>query len=273
MREVMLHSASDILPLNGTGQGENDPGLILALVRFGDMPCVLLGQDRRGQTTRSPLGPGALREARRGMRLAAELNLPLVTVIDTAGAALSKEAEEGGLAGEIARCIADMVSLDVPTISLLLGQGTGGGALALIPADRVLAARHGWLSPLPPEGASAILHHDIAYGPDMATRRGIRPSDLQAIGIVDLVMSKAQTCRRIGGLRLFARRCPCGSGRLERGGDRRPRGAAPAQKCSGGKSELSSWARWATLSARSAGLGWARSPAVRIIATPLTERR
>jgi len=188
VREVMFHSASDVLPLNGTGQGEVDPGLILALVRFGDMPCVLLGQDRRGQTTRSPLGPGALREARRGMRLAAELNLPLVTVIDTAGAALSKEAEEGGLAGEIARCIADMVSLDVPTISLLLGQGTGGGALALIPADRVLAAQHGWLSPLPPEGASAILHHDIAHAPDMAARQGIRSSDLLASGIVDEVI-------------------------------------------------------------------------------------
>ena len=75
------------------------------------MPCVLLGQDRHGQTPEAPLGPGALRQARRGMRLAAELNLPLVTVIDTAGAALSREAEERGLAGEIARCIADMVAL------------------------------------------------------------------------------------------------------------------------------------------------------------------
>lgn len=89
------------------------------------MPCVLLGQDRRGQTPTTPLGPAALREARRGMRLAQDLQLPLVTVIDTAGAALSKDAEEGGLAGEIARCIADMVDLDTPTVSLLLGQGTG----------------------------------------------------------------------------------------------------------------------------------------------------
>jgi acyl-CoA carboxylase subunit beta len=66
------------------------------------------------------------------MRLAAELQLPLVTVIDTPGAALSKEAEEGGLAGEIARCLADLVTIDAPTVSVLLGQGTGGGALALV---------------------------------------------------------------------------------------------------------------------------------------------
>ena len=69
-----------------------------------------------GRPMTAPLGPAALREARRGMRLAAELRLPLVTVIDTPGAALSQEAEEGGLAGEIARCLADLVTLEAPTL-------------------------------------------------------------------------------------------------------------------------------------------------------------
>jgi acyl-CoA carboxylase subunit beta len=187
-RELLQHSAADVLALNGTGQGENEPGLLLALARFGDMPCVLLGQDRHGQTPEAPLGPGALRQARRGMRLAAELNLALVTVIDTAGAALSQEAEEGGLAGEIARCIAEMVALEVPTVSVLLGQGTGGGALALVPADRILSAQHGWLSPLPPEGASAILYHDTSHAADMAAKQGVRSADLLAHGIVDRVI-------------------------------------------------------------------------------------
>ncbi|WP_032389320.1 carboxyl transferase domain-containing protein [Rhodococcoides fascians] len=188
VRELLFNTAADVLPLNGTGQGEADPGLLLALVRFGDMPCVLLGQDRRSQTTQTPLGPAALREARRGMRLAQDLKLPLVTVIDTAGAALSKEAEEGGLAGEIARCIADMVDLDTPTVSLLLGQGTGGGALALVPADRVLAAQHAWLSPLPPEGASAIIHRDTDHASEMATKQGVRSLDLLRAGIVDVII-------------------------------------------------------------------------------------
>ncbi len=161
-----------MIPLNGTGQGESDPGLLIALARFGGSPCVFLGQDRRGQTEAHPLGPGALREARRGMRLAAELHLPLMTVIDTPGAALSVEAEEGGLAGEIARCLADLVTLDAPTLCLLLGEGNGGGALALLPADRVVAAQHGWLSPLPPEGASAIVHRDLDHAPDDGPRPG-----------------------------------------------------------------------------------------------------
>ncbi|MGE0215289.1 carboxyl transferase domain-containing protein [Mycolicibacterium sp.] len=188
VRDLLRHAASDMLALNGTGQGENDPGLLLALTRFGDRPCVLLGQDRLGQTPETPLGPGALRQARRGMRLAAELNLPLVTVIDTAGAALSRAAEEGGLAGEIARCIADMIELPVPTVSVLLGQGTGGGALALLPADRVLAAQHGWLSPLPPEGASTILHHDTSHAAEMAAAQGVRSADLLGTGIIDHII-------------------------------------------------------------------------------------
>jgi acetyl-CoA carboxylase alpha subunit/acetyl-CoA carboxylase beta subunit len=206
VRELLRYAATDVLTLNGTGEGENDPGLLLALARFGDISCVLLGQDRHGQTPEAPLGPGALRQARRGMRLAADLNLPLVTVIDTAGAALSQEAEEGGVAGEIARSIADMVALQVPTVSILLGQGTGGGALALVPADRILAAQHGWLSPLPPEGASAILYRDTSHAPAMAAVQGIRSAELLANGIVDCVIPEypdaaaepKRFCRRIG---------------------------------------------------------------------------
>ncbi|MGH3656969.1 MAG: carboxyl transferase domain-containing protein, partial [Micromonosporaceae bacterium] len=134
VRTLLRVAATDVIPLNGTGEGEAEPGLLLALARFGDSSCVLLGQDRRGQAGDRLIGPGALRQARRGMRLAAELRLPLVTVIDTPGAALSREAEEGGMAGEIARCLAELVTLDAPTLCLLLGQGTGGGALALLPA-------------------------------------------------------------------------------------------------------------------------------------------
>ena len=188
VRRLLRYAATDVIPLNGTGQGESDPGLLIALARFGGSPCVFLGQDRRGQTEDHPLGPGALREARRGMRLAAELGLPLMTVIDTHGAALSVEAEEGGLAGEIARCLADLVTLDAPTLTLLLGEGTGGGALALLPADRVVAAQHAWLSPLPPEGASAIVHRDVEHAPDMARAQGVRALDMRAAGIVDRIV-------------------------------------------------------------------------------------
>jgi len=206
VRRLLRYAASEVVPLNGTGQGEADPGLMIALVRFGAAPCVFLGQDRRGQTTDRPMGPGALREARRGMRLAVELGIPLMTVIDTPGAALSPEAEEGGLAGEIARSLADLVTLEAPSLCLMLGQGNGGGALALLPADRVVAAQHAWLSPLPPEGASAIVHRDTEHAPEMARAQKVRALDLRAVGVVDRIVAELPDaadeaeafCRRLG---------------------------------------------------------------------------
>jgi acetyl-CoA carboxylase carboxyl transferase subunit beta len=152
------------------------------------------------------MGPEALREARRGMRLAVELGLPLMTVIDTPGAALSAEAEQGGLAGEIARCLSDLVTLRAPTLCLMLGEGNGGGALALLPADRVVAAQHAWLSPLPPEGASAIVHRDTAHAPEMARAQQVRSIDLRERGIVDRIVAEhpdaadepEEFCRRVG---------------------------------------------------------------------------
>ncbi|MGH3362346.1 MAG: carboxyl transferase domain-containing protein [Nocardioides sp.] len=206
VRRLLRYAATDVVPLNGTGQGEADPGLLIALARFGRAPCVFLGQDRRGQTPDHPMGPEALREARRGMHLASELGLPLVTVIDTQGAALSPDAENGGLAGEIARCLAELVTLDAPTLCLMLGEGNGGGALALLPADRVVAAQHAWLSPLPPEGASAIVHRDLDHAPEMARAQKVRALDLHALGIVDRIVAEHPDaaeepeafCQRVG---------------------------------------------------------------------------
>ncbi len=206
VRQLLEQAATEVLYLSGTTAGETELAMLLALVRFGTTSCVVAAQDRHGQTLEEPLGPAALREARRGMQLAAELHLPLVTIIDTPGAALSKEAEEGGLAGEIARCLYDMVTLPAPTLSVLLGQGSGGAALALIPADHTIAAQHAWLSPLPPEGASAIVHRTVDKAPQMAHAQGVRALDLHANGIVDWVVAELPDaaeeplafCRRIG---------------------------------------------------------------------------
>ncbi|AFM19088.1 acetyl-CoA carboxylase beta subunit [Mycolicibacterium chubuense NBB4] len=183
---LLRHGSTERVLLSGTGQGESATTM-LALARFGGQPAVVLGQQR---VVGGLIGPVALREARRGMALAAGLQLPLVLVIDTAGPALSTEAEEGGLAGEIARCLADLVTLDTPTVSVLLGQGSGGPALAMVPADRVLAALHGWLAPLPPEGASAIVYRDVDHAPELAAAQGIRSADLLRDGIVDAVVAE-----------------------------------------------------------------------------------
>ncbi|WP_193044173.1 acetyl-coenzyme A carboxylase carboxyl transferase subunits beta/alpha [Mycolicibacterium baixiangningiae] len=195
---LLRHGTTDRVLLSGTGRGEAATTL-LALARFGGQPAVVVGQQRViGGPDAIPghsapalrIGPAALREARRGMALAAGLQLPLVLVIDTAGPALTVEAEQGGLAGEIARCLADLVTLDTPTVSVLMGQGSGGPALAMVPADRVLAALHGWLAPLPPEGASAIVYRDLDHAAELAAAQGVRSADLLRNGIVDAVVGE-----------------------------------------------------------------------------------
>jgi acetyl-CoA carboxylase carboxyl transferase subunit beta len=177
--DLIRAAAAGIVPLRAGA-------LILALARIGGRPCVLAGQDR----TVLPHGPDMLRTAQRGMRLAADLRLPLVTIIDTPGGELSPSAEQDGLAREIARTLVALITLPVPTISVLLGQGTGGAALALLPADRVLAAQHGWLSPLAPEGASVIVYRDTTHAAEVAARQGIRADDLAIAGAVDRVVTE-----------------------------------------------------------------------------------
>ncbi|WP_408899431.1 carboxyl transferase domain-containing protein [Nocardioides sp. R1-1] len=188
VRDLLRYGASSTLRLKGTDEGERDDSVLIALTRLDGQPCVLVGQDRSRQTPSTPMGPAALREARRAMELAEELRLPLVTVVDTPGAELSQAAEEGALAGEIARCIATLTTLSVPTVSILLGQGCGGGALALLPARTTVATERSWLSPLPPEGASVIVHGDVSHAADMARAQGVRAIDLHALGAVHLLV-------------------------------------------------------------------------------------
>lgn len=184
IRDLLRHGGESTVRLRGTSAGERDDTVVVALTRLDGQPCVVVGQDRSSQDAENALGPAGLREAQRAMRLAQELGLPLVTVIDTPGAALSPDAEEGALAGEIARCIGSLTSLTVPTVSVLLGQGVGGGALALLPAQTVVATEHAWLSPLPPEGASVILHGNPSHAAETAAAQRVRATDLLAEGAV-----------------------------------------------------------------------------------------
>lgn len=187
LRELLAGSAETFVALRGTGSGESDLTVILGLARFPGFSCVLVGQDRRAQQ-HAYLGPAALRVAQRGFQLAEELGLPVVTVIDTPGAELSVEAEQAGMAGEIARCLGALATVQVPVVSIVLGEGTGGGALALMPADRTVCAENGWIAPLPPEGASAIVHRTGELAPQMAEAHRIRAVDLLEMGAVDEIV-------------------------------------------------------------------------------------
>ena len=162
---------------------------IVGLGRVDGVAAVLVAQNRRAPGG-ARMSPQDLRLAERGFALADELGLPLVTVIDTVGATLSIDAEEAGLAREIARCIMRMLSVRPPTICVLLGQGSGGAALALFAADRVIAAEHAWLSAIAPEGASAILYRDTGHAAALAQSQRVASWQLLELGIVDTVIAE-----------------------------------------------------------------------------------
>lgn len=184
-REVIAAAAEDVVVLSGTGAGERSAGVLLAVGRIGGRGCVIVAQDRSAS---EPLGPAALRTARRGYQLAAEWGLPVVTLVDTEGAEVSAAAEQGAMAGEIARNLAELSTLPVPVVAALIGSGCGGGALAMLPADTLIAATDSWITPLPPEGASAIIHRTTEQAPAMARSQHITAVELAQSGVIDVLV-------------------------------------------------------------------------------------
>lgn len=186
---VLDATAADVTVLRGARDGHpDDPACFAALVHLAGFPAVVVAQRRRGDGAPAVMNPSGYRKARRAMALAAELRLPLVTFVDTPGAELSEDAERGGLAHEIAGCLADMAALPVPTVAVLLGEGGSGGALALLTADRVLAAEHASLGVIAPEGASAILYRDVDHAAELAATQGGASWQLLAAGIADVLI-------------------------------------------------------------------------------------
>ena len=188
LRELLGAAGARLSPLRGDGAGTDDAGCVVGLARVCGVSAVVIAHDRPAGQRGARLGSAGYRKALRGMALARELGLPLVSVVDTAGAAITPHDEETGLARAIADCLAALSGLPVPTVSVLLGEGAGGGALALLPADRVIAVEHSWLAPIAPEGASAILHRTTARAAELAAAKAVASTDLRRLGIVDTVV-------------------------------------------------------------------------------------
>jgi acetyl-CoA carboxylase carboxyl transferase subunit beta len=183
--------ASDRTELRGDRTGRpDDRGCYVALARIEGWRAVVIAQRRDGHGRPPALKPEGYGKARRAIALAAELRLPLLTIVDTPGAELSAEAERGGLAAEIAGCLADLGSVEVPTLALLLGEGGSGGALAFLLADRVICAEHASLGVIAPEGASAILHRDLDHAPELAATQGGASWQLLDAGIVETIVAE-----------------------------------------------------------------------------------
>lgn len=181
---AVLDLMSDRTELHGTGAGESGGGIRLALGRLRGVRTLVVAQ------TREEVSPAGLRVAQRGLRLADRVGLPVITLIDTPGGELSGRAEESAMAGEIARTLQTMSGLSVPSVSCVMGQGCGGAALALVPANVVVCMENGWVSPLPPEGASVITHRTPDRAAEMARQQGVGAESLVDAEVVDEVAAE-----------------------------------------------------------------------------------
>jgi acetyl-CoA carboxylase carboxyl transferase subunit alpha len=184
----------DFLPLAGDRAFADDPAIIGGLARIEGQRVMLIGHEK-GDDTASRLThnfgmakPEGYRKAIRLMQLADQFGLPVVTLVDTPGAFPGVEAEERGQAEAIARSTEQCLSLKVPMIAVIVGEGGSGGAVAIAAANRVLMFEHAIYSVISPEGCASILWRTADKAPEAAEAMKITAADLHALGVVDRIV-------------------------------------------------------------------------------------
>ena len=181
----------DFTPLAGDRKFAEDHAIIGGPGRFRGEPVMVIGQEK-GHDTQSRIKrnfgmarPEGYRKAVRLMTMAERFHLPVITFVDTAGAYPGIGAEERGQAEAIARSTERCLTLGVPLVSLIIGEGGSGGAIAIATANKVLMLEHAIYSVISPEGAASILWRDPAKAQDAATALKITAQDLERLGVID----------------------------------------------------------------------------------------
>lgn len=187
---------TDFVPLSGDRYFSDDDAIIAGVGRFRGRSVVILGHEK-GHDTQSRIKrnfgmarPEGYRKAVRMMDMAEKFRMPIITFIDTAGAFPGVGAEERGQAEAIARSTDKCLQLTVPIITLVIGEGGSGGALAIATANQVLMLEHSIYTVASPEAAASILWHDSTRAKDAATNMRITAQDLDELGIIDGIITE-----------------------------------------------------------------------------------
>ncbi|MDP8923670.1 MAG: acetyl-CoA carboxylase carboxyl transferase subunit beta [Chloroflexota bacterium] len=196
-RYYIRRMLTPLVELHGDRHAGDDPAVVCGVGDLAGSTVVVVALERGDDTERAPrwngrARPDGYRKALRAFRLAAQLHLPLLTLIDTPGAWLDSETDARGLAPSIATCLGVMAVLPVPTIAAVIGEGGSGGALALGVADRVLMQENAIYSVIAPEGAAAILYRSAERAPDVADALKLTATDCHALGVVDTVVPEPE---------------------------------------------------------------------------------
>ena len=194
--EYVTALIDDFTPLAGDRQFAEDSAVIGGLGRFKGNSVVVLGHEK-GSGTEGRLKhnfgmarPEGYRKAHRLMMLADRFTLPVITLIDTPGAYPGVDAEARGQAEAIARSIETCVGLRVPIVSVIIGEGGSGGAMALAAANTILMQEHAIYSVISPEGCASILWRDSEKNEDAANALKLTADDLLELGVIDKIISE-----------------------------------------------------------------------------------
>ncbi len=185
---------TSFVELHGDREYGDDRSVLCGLGQLAGQTVVLLAQERGRQGDPATRGgrtrPEGFRKAQRGMKLASKFGLPLISMIDTPGPDLSEEAEQHGLGNAIATTMAMMSALDVPTISVVLGEGGSGGALAMGVADRTMMMEHAIYWAISPEDAAQLIYQDADRVDEAAESLKLTSGDCRELEIIDIIVSE-----------------------------------------------------------------------------------
>jgi acetyl-CoA carboxylase carboxyl transferase subunit alpha len=186
----------EFTPLAGDRKYADDAAVIAGLGYFRGRRVAVIGHEK-GNDTESRLAhnfgmarPEGYRKAARIMEMADRFDMPVVALVDTAGAYPGVGAEERGQAEAIARSTAACLDLGVPNVAVVIGEGGSGGAIAIATANKVIMLEHSIYTVISPEGAASILWHDSSRAQDAATGMKITAEDLLKFGVIDKVVNE-----------------------------------------------------------------------------------
>ena len=193
-RDYMNELFTDRVDLAGDRGFSEDTAVAGCLARFNDAPVAVIGHEK-GNDTNSRLHhnfgmarPEGYRKAARLMDLADRFGIPVITIVDTPGAFPGKGAEERGQSEAIARTIERCLMIEVPIISVIIGEGGSGGAVAFATADRTAMLEHSIYSVISPEGCASILWKDAEKMREAADALRLTAQDLHQLGVIDEII-------------------------------------------------------------------------------------
>lgn len=196
MIDYVNNMIDDFMPLAGDRNFSEDHALIGGLGRFRGQSCIIIGHEK-GHDTQSRIKhnfgmvrPEGYRKAQRLMKMAQQFQIPVITLIDTAGAYPGVGAEERGQSEAIAKSIETCLRTTVPIISVVIGEGGSGGAIAIAVADKVYMLEHSIYSVISPEGCASILWRSREFAKEAAAALKLTAQDLHELKLIDAIIAE-----------------------------------------------------------------------------------